>query len=76
MTLTSLKTVKYWHGYLNGIHSQTVNQDLSNNDINSTGLELVKGFQVIGDKDARELQIKILEKVGEFTPFKYTLFHT
>ena len=61
---------------MNGIHSQTVNQDLSNNYINSTGLELVKGFQVIGNRDARELQIKILEKVGEFTPFKYTLFHT
>ena len=43
LTLASQKTVKYWHGYLNGIHSQTVNQDLSNNDINSIGLVSVKG---------------------------------
>ena len=57
LTLTSLKTVNtdlcLFERYT---FTKTVNQDLSNNDINSTGLELVKGFQVIGDKDARKLQ--------------------
>lgn len=75
MTLTSLKTVNtdlcLFERYT---FTNNVNQDLSNNDINSTGLELVKGFQVIGSKDARSYkQQKFIKKVGVIFPFP--LFH-
>ena len=49
---------------------------VTNQDLKQTlGLKLVKGFQVIGDKDAREFQTtKFITKVGVIFPFP--LFHT
>lgn len=67
MTLASLKTVNtdlcLFERYT---FTTNVNQDLTNNDINSTGLVSVKGCWVIGSDITDELQTtKFIEKVGE-----------